>query len=827
MDTLMQDLRYAFRTLRRSPAFTIAAVLTLALGIGANTAIFSVVDGVLLRPTPFADVNRVMMVWETDRGSATVREPASVPDYLDFHERSRTFQQLAAFYGTEVSLTPDNAEPTRLAALGTTHEFFDLVGVKPVIGRGFNAEEDLPGGPSTVVISDHLWAQLFSRDPSAIGRTIKIDDSARTVVGIMPPDADFGTLQILRAASYGRGFAERGGRPNVDIWFPPQVDPKTLPRSTHPIFVIGRLANGATRSAAQQEMTSITADLETQYQVNAQRGANVEPLSQVVFGPVRPALLTLLGAVALVLLVACANVANLMLVRGAARFQEVTVRTALGAGSRRLARQFIVEGALLTAVGAGVGMLFAVTGLEFLLRLAPSYIPRVSDVGLDARVLAATLGVSLLVGLVFGFLPTIQARRLDLQGALKDEGGRGASAGREQRRFRSALVVTELALAVMLMISAGLLIKSLWRLQQVDPGFQAAGVIKAEYQLPASRYPKNFANFPRWIETHRFNDELQRRVRALPGVSSVAVASNHPLDAGFTTSLRVIGREPNATNWPEPTVRLASTGYFATLNVPLIEGRRFEESDDVNAPSVAVLNEAAKRMFFDNQSPLGQQVRFWGAVRTVVGVVGNEHFRGLDAPSPPAVYVAAAQVPSVSGSYAVLLRTTNSLESIAPSLRAIARDLDPALPLFGIESLNQTISNSVGQRRFTMLVLGIFAAVALFLAIVGVHGVLSYSVAQRTRELGIRMALGADRSTIRSLVLGQGAALVAGGTLAGLVGGFILTRVLGSLLYGVKPGDPLTFLTVAISLALVGLVATYLPARKAMGVDPAVALRNE
>jgi putative ABC transport system permease protein len=614
----------------------------------------------------------------------------------------------------------------------------------------------------------------------------------------------------------------------VDVWTPFQADPKSTPRDTHPIFVIGRLASGTNPSAASQEMQAIASDLERTYpQANDGRGVNVEALTQVVFGPVRPALFTLLGAVALVLLVACVNVANLMLVRGSARLQEVTVRTALGAGSTRLARQFVAEGALLTLAGAGLGILFAVTGLEFLLRIAPTFIPRVEAVGLNSHVLLATAVVSVGIGLVFGFMPTLQARRLNLQSALKDEGGRGASAGREHGRFRAGLVVAELALSVTLMVGAGLLIKSLWRLEQVDPGFHAGGVIKAEYQLPPSRYPKDFKNWPRWMETYHFNDEFRHRVASLPGVTATAVATNHPLDAGFTNSIRIVGRESEGRDWPEPAIRVVSAGYLEALSVPLVSGRRFQESDDFNATPVVVINDAARRLFFATQEPLGQQIFFWGSNRTVVGVVGNEHFRGLDAPTPPGIYAPANQIPSVVGSYALIVKTSQPLGSITSSLRSIAHDLDPALPLYGIESLDQTIANSIGQRRFTMLVLCSFAGIALILAIIGVHGVLSYSVAQRTRELGIRMALGADLPSIRSLILGQGAALVTGGVVAGLVGAFILTRVLASLLYGVKPGDPLTFAAVALTLAGVGVVASYLPARRAMRVDPAVALRNE
>ncbi len=822
---MLTDLRFAFRSLRNSPAFTSVAVLTLALGIGANSAIFSVVDGVLLRPTPFLDIGRLVMVWETDRKSGTTHEPASVPDYLDFQQRSTRLHQLAAFLGTEVNLTPDDGDPTRLAALAISHQFVSVVGLTPLLGRGFTEEEDRPGGPQAVLISDQLWQQLFARDRAVIGRTLRLDDVARTIVGVLPRGADFGTLQIFRAADYSRGFADRGGQVQVDVWVPIGANPAP-PRTTHPIFVLGRLSPDTGVETAQQELGTIAADLERTYPENDARGVNLQPLSQVVFGPVRPALWVLLGAVALVLLVACANVANLLLVRGAARAREVTVRAALGAGVKRLARQFMVEGAVLTLAGALLGVVLAVAGLQLLLAMAPADVPRVAAVNIDARVLAATLLLSGLVGLAFGMLPTLQARRLNLQASLQGE-SRGASAGGERTRFRSALVVTELAFAVMLMIGAGLLIKSLWRLEQVDPGFRPQGLLKAEYQLPASRYPRDFSQWPNWPEMQRFNEELRHRVGALPGVDGVAIAGSHPLDAGFTSSIRVVGREAEAADWPEPSIRLVAPGYFETVGVPLVAGRRFGESDDAAAQPVIIVNQAAKRRFFGTQEPLGERINLWGANRTLVGVVGDERIHGLDQATPPAVYLPLPQVPSAGGSHSLLVRVSGDPAALAPSLRALVRELDPALPLFGVEPLEQTLANSVGQRRFTMIVLGIFAAVAFFLAAIGVHGVLSYVVAQRTREIGIRMALGADRGSVGGLVVRQGAVLAATGLALGLVGALAVSRVLSSLLYGVGTRDPLTFAGAALVLGAVALIATYLAARRATRVDPMVALRAE
>jgi putative ABC transport system permease protein len=829
MDALLQDLRYALRSLAKSPSFSVAAVLTLGLGIGATTAIFSVVDGVLLRPTPFVDMDRLAMVWETDRKSGTSHEPSSVPDFQDFQRRSGRFAQLAAFAAAEVNLTPTQGEPARLAALAVSHELLPLFGVRPLLGRTFTAEEDAPGSAARVIlISDDLRKRLFGDDREVVGRTLRIDDVPRTIVGVLPSGADFGVLQVLRAADYSRGFADRGGEVRVDVWAPLKADPASLPRDTHPIFVVGRLAADAGLATAQQELAGIAADLERTYEVNDARGVSIQPLARVVYGPVRPALFVLLGAVALVLLIACANVANLLLARGAARAREITVRRAIGATTRRLARQFLVESALLTAAGASLGVVLAIQGVALLARIAPVSIPRVGSIGVDAPVLAVTLAVSVLVAIAFGVLPTVQARNRDLQASLHGDATRGGSAGREQRRLRSGFVVAELALAVMLMVGAGLLIRTLWRLGAVDPGFRTAGVLKAEYQLPASRYPRDFAVWPRWIQAQRFNDELQRRLAAVPGVDGVAIAANHPVNAGFTSSIAVVGREAEAADWPEPSLRIVTPSYFETLGVPLLTGRRLETSDAVDAPTVVVINEAARQRFFATREPIGQRIRLWGAERLVVGVVGNERFHGLMAATPPGLYLPLDQVPVAGGGHSVLVRVARGdPAAVAATVRRVVAELDPELPLFGVEPLAATLSHTVGQQRFTMLVLVVFAVVALLLAVIGVHGLLNYTVTQRTREIGIRMALGADPRGVRTLVVGQGAALAGAGLALGLVGAVVLTRLLASLLYGVGARDPVTFVGVTLTLGLVALVASDIAARRAARLDPMAALRTE
>jgi predicted permease len=824
-EELAQDVRYGVRTLARNPGFTVVAVLTLALGIGANTAIFSVVDGVLLRPVPFARADRLMMVWETDRNSGTRREPASVPDFLDFAERSTRFEKLAALQGLEMNLTPTDGEPVRLAALAVSHEFLSTTGLRPLLGRGFTAAEDRPGAPPVAVIGEDLWERLFARDPAVIGRSLRFDDVLHTVVGVLPDGADFGTLQILSAADYSRSFADRGHGVEVEVWVPLRPDPESLPRSTHPIFVLGRLAPGAAMEDAEREMSAIAADLEKTFPENAARGVSLEPFREVVFGPVRPALLVLVGAVGLVLLVACTNIANLLVARGAVRLREVAVRTALGAGWRRLVRQFLVEGALLTTAGVVLGLGLAFLGLDLLLALAPGGIPRLSEVGVNARVLGITLAMSVLVALGVGLVPALQARRADLQATLKEEAGRGATGDPGRSRLRSFLVVAELALAVVLLVGAGLLLKSFWLLHRVDPGFQAGGVLKAEFQLPASRYPRNFAEWPNWREQQRFEDDLLARVRALPGVEAAAFAGNHPLDAGFTNSFYVVGRREEARDWPEIAIRRVSPGYVPTLRLSLLRGRQLTDSDGASAAPVLLINEETARRFFPGRDPIGQKIFFWGKEWSIVGIVSPERFHGLTETVAPAVYAPLAQAPSANGAGCLLVRTAGDPGALLPDVRAAIHEVDPALAVFGAEPLEKTLADSVGQQRFTMLLISIFAGLALLLAVVGVYGVLSYMVAQRGPEMGIRMALGATERNVLRLIVLQGARLACVGLALGLAGAFAATRFLQSLLFGVGATDPATFIAVPAFVLAAALLASWLPAQRATRADPMANLR--
>ena len=823
--SLAHDVRYALRTLRRTPLFTGVALVTLALGIGANTAVFSVIQGVLLRAAPVDDLDRLAMIWGTDQASGTMHEPSSVPDFLDFARLTRRFGDIAAVLPAEANLTSAGADPIQVAAVRVSHRLVPMLGIRPSAGRTFTSDEDRATGAKVALVSERLWRRDFGSDPGAIGRTFRIDDVPYTIVGVLPDDADFGVRQVLAAADYGRSFGERGGRTQVDVWLPLQADPAVLPRETHPVFLLGRLAPGATHDQARAELAALSAELARTYPEDRGRGTNVQPLRTVVFGPARPALGVLLGAVGLLLLIACANVANLLLARSTSRVREVAVRASLGAGPGRLARQFLVESLVLTLLGAGLGVLLAYTGLDLLLALAPGDIPRLSAVRIDLRVLAFTLGVSTVVGIAFGMIPTLQARRFDLQAALKGTGV-AALANRDRGRLRAALVVGELALAVVLAVAAGLLVKSFWELHRVDPGFRAAGVLKAEFQLPDARYPQDFARWPDWPAQRRFVGQLLRELEALPGVEAAAIAASHPLAAGFTNGFQVVGREAEAEDWPEIAFRQVTPGYFGTMDVPLRDGRAFGAGDDVSAPLAMVINEASRRRFFPRGEALGQRIRLYNREWTIVGIVGDERIRGLAEAAPPAAYVPLAQAP-LSGAGSVLVRSAGDPGALARPLADAVRRVDPGLAVFALEPLEVTLSQSLGQRRFTMLLLTTFAGLAVVLAVIGVYGVLSYLVAQRVPELGVRLALGAPQRAVVGLVVRQASGLALAGLGLGLLGALAATRLLRGLLWGVSTVDPFTYGAVILLLAAAAVVASWLPAARAARVDPLTALRSQ
>lgn len=823
LDDLRSDVRLALRALARTPSFTVVVLATLALGIGATSAIYTVIDGVLLRPAPYAAMDELVVVWETDRASGTTREPGSYPDFVDFRDTSRTLAGIGAFRGADLDYLPrGGADPTRIAGIAATHDLPALLGIEPLHGRTFTAAEDVPGAAPVVMLGESFWRVQFDADPAVVGSTIHLNDMPRTVVGILPAAAGFGIPQIHAKAAYHGGYS---GGESVDVWVPLATDASLTRRETHPYLLLGRLAHGTEVGSAQQELGAIAAELEQMYPENADRGVYVEPLRDVVFDRVQPTLLVLGGAVVFVLLIACANVASLLLARSRLRSREIAVRTALGASGGRLGRQFLAENILLVALGAGLGLLVARAALSVLVRMIPADVPRAVSLSLDGRVVALAVLLSLVVGTLFALLPLAHARRTPLNASLRDDGGRTATAGGAGVRFRSGLVVVELALSVILATGAVLLISSFERLRTVDPGFQAQGILKVEYELPPARYPRDFSQWPNWREVHVFSDGVLSRVRELPGVRDAAIAEDHPLSAGFTNSFTIVGREAEAANWPEISIRKVTPGYFGVVRLQVLRGRALEDGDASDREPVAVINAAAAARFFDNLEPIGQYIRFWGTNRRIVGVVGDERLHGLTAATPPAVYTPLKQVPATSG--VLLVRTERDPMSIATDVRAAVRAQDAALAVFDVEPLTRTLSASVAQERFTTLLLSLFAGLAMVLAAIGVYGLLSFIVAQRTSELGIRLALGARPGTLMRMVIVHAARLAFVGVAIGVLGALLGVQLLQGLLFGVAGTDPRALLTAAVAIFGTAILASLPPARRAVGTDPLQALRTD
>ena len=696
-----------------------------------------------------------------------------------------------------------------------------MLDIEPLLGRVFREDEDVPGAARVVLLGESFWRNRFGADPSVVGRTIRLNDEPHQVIGVLPAAADFGMLQIHARADYHATYA---GGATVDAWLPLRTDATITPRSTHPFLLLGRLAPGARRAAAQAELSAIAAELEATYPVNAARGVNVEPLRAVVFDNVRPALLVLGGAVALVLLIACTNVTSLLLARSRARARETAVRTALGAGGGRLARQFLAENLLLAVLGSAAGLALAQIMLRVLLRLVPADVPRAAAIGINGRVLLLSVGIALATGGLFALVPLLHARRMAPERILRAEGGRGHS-GSGGARFRSALVVGELALSVVLATSAVLLIRSFDQLSSVDPGFAARGVLKAEYQLPEARYPRDYAVWPRWVAIQSFNARVLERVSTLPGVEAAAIAEAHPLDPAFTNSFFVVGREAEAADWPEIRIRKVTPGYFDAVDVPILRGRGITDADGPDDEPVVVINAAAAERFFAGREPIGAQVSFWGTPRTIVGVVGNERLHGLAEATPPALYAPLDQVPSPTG--VLLVRTTGDPMALAGAVRAAVREQDPALALYGVEPLEETVAASIARERFTTLLLTMFAALAMVLSAIGVYGLLAFVVAQRKAELGIRLALGARPRALVGLVIGHAARLAFVGVALGIAGALAGGQLLRGLLYGVAATDARSLAIAAVAMLAVALLASLAPARRAVTGDPVQALRAD
>jgi putative ABC transport system permease protein len=812
MRSFLLDLRYAARVLLKSPGFTVVAVLALALGIGANSAIFSVVNSVLLRPLPYKDPDRLVIAWESNPqlldDYLKTHNEAAPANFYDWQAQSHVFENLAAFRWRDFNLT-DGDNPEQVTGSAVTPNMFATLGVSPLIGRDFLPEEGEPGKDAEVILSYGLWQRRFGADPKVVNRQIGVNGQAYTVVGVMPRDFEFPRAQ-------------------AEMWTPfAPTDQVKASRTSHFLYTRARLKPGVSIEQAQAEMDTIAARLRQQYpDSNSQRGVRIASLPSESVAQIRPALLILLAAVGFVLLIACANVANLMLARATARQKEIAIRTALGAGRWRIIRQLLTESVLISFVGGAFGLLLARWGVDLLLAGTPRQfmlgIPGWNKIGLDYRVLAFTLVVSLATGVVFGLFPAWQASKSDINETLK-EGGRSSGATVLGGIYRSVLIVFQMTLAVMLLVGAGLMIRSIMRLMDVSPGFDPQNLVTLQLSLPRSQYAKS-------QQVTNFYSELTRRVAGLPGVESVASIDMMPMGgSGGTTAFMVEGKPaPPKGQYPEANARTASPGYFKTMHIPVLEGREFDEHDTPDSPLVVIINETFARKYWPGEDAIGKRLldpenRFPPV--QVVGVVGDIKHWGLDDKAEEYLYTSSTQTPN--NSMFVVVRTATDPAGMTASVRNEVRALDKQLPVYDVKPMSQRIIESTASRRLVMLLLGVFAAVALVLASVGIYGVMAYSVTQRTHEIGIRMALGASRGRILAMVVRQGMLLALAGVALGLILSFAVTRFMASLLFGVGANDPATLVAVSLTLALIALLACLIPARRAMRVDPMVALRYE
>jgi predicted permease len=806
---MKHDLLYALRSLRKKPTFTIVAIVTLALGIGANAAIFTVVNAVLLRPLPYPHPDRLMFVWTHNPRQGFDKDVATYPNYQDWMRQSSSFENMAAYTGRGFTLT-GAGDPAQIRGAVVTANFFETLGVAPAFGGGFTREQWTVGGADVALLGHGLWQSRFGADPGVVGRTISLNGVALRVVGVMP-----------------RGFAHPE---DAEVWVPlthtPQYAQLLRSRGSFWLTTIGRLKPDVARGTAQSELDAIALGLEKQYPANDGLGIRLVPMHEEIVGDVRQPLLILLGAVCFVLLIACANVANLLLTRAASRQKELAIRAALGAGRRRLIRQMLTESLVLAFAGGIAGLLVAAWGLQTLQSLAPSNVPRLSSVRIDVPVILYTALATLVTGVLFGLAPILQGAATSAGESLK-EGGRAGSEGGRGRRMRSAVAVVEIAVALVLLIGAGLLVRTFMAMNRVDLGFEPRNVLAMRIDLPGARYSDD-------ARVVNFFNTLDARLRSLPGVQDVGLGSSILLSAlPNSASLTVEGQpppDPGAPNIPVP-YDAVSSGYFTTLRIPLKQGRLFTDADAAGAPLVAIVNEALVRRFFPKGDALGRRVTFGDPSRpdvrwqTIVGVVADTRRGGLERAPWAEVYFSQAQAadPSV---YA-LVRTAGDPLTIAKAAQSEVWAIDRDQPVASIRTVDAILARSQANRRFTTLLLALFSVVALTLAAIGIYGVMAYSTAQRTQEIGIRMALGARRGDVLRMVLAEGLTIGGAGLALGLAGAFALTRFMSGLLFGVGTHDPLTFIALPLGLLLVAAVATLIPAARAIRVNPSIALRGE
>ena len=805
MNTLLHDIRYGVRMLLKHKGFSAVAIIALGLGIGANTAIFSLVNGVLLRPLPFPNSDRIIYFEGKNPAAGITDSNISYLDFTDWSQQTDLFASTAAYWTGNADLSGDGAEPEAVPRAGVTIGFFSVLGVQPVLGRALVPEDDKPatfnGGRGTVAIISHgLWKRRFGSDPAIVGRVVQMKSRPLTVIGVMPP---------------GFEYPEQ-----TQIWVNSAVNLSEEPRDNRAWSAIARLNSNVDLKQAQTRVSGINARLDKQFhETNKGWDVSLWTLHERLVREVKPSLLALLGAVGLVLLIACANVANLLLARSAARQKEIAIRAAMGASRTRVLRQMLTESILLSAIGGIAGLILSIWLTDVLMSMLPESAPRLEHIGIDYRVLAFALGVSALTGILFGIVPALQASKLDVTSALK-EGGRSGE-GHRRTSARSLLLIGEVALSLMLLVGAGLLIKSFLRLQEIRPGFNAHNVLIANLALP---YPKY-----QYEQFEEFFRQLKERLEAAPGVQAAGGSMNLPLNAsGYAIGRGFIpeGRPLTVDENRDAMFSSITGDYFRALQIPLLSGRTFELRDNADAPKVVIINETiAKRHFGSPAEAIGKRLSIWRDekfMREIVGVVGDTKTGSLTGEGGAQIYVPNAQ--ARENFMGLVIRTAGDPAAFATTLRREVQALDKDQPIYNVRTMDDVVMNSLGTRRVSMQLFAVFAIAALLLAAIGIYGVMAYTVTQRTQEIGIRMALGAQRSDVLGLVVRQGMTLAAIGVVAGLAGAFSLTRVMASLLFNVRPDDPTTYLAISFLLIVVAFLACYLPARRAAKLDPVIAL---
>ena len=817
LETLARDVRYGWRMLAGNPGFSIVAILTLALGIGANTAIFSVIDSVLLRRLPYSDPSSLVVVWEKDSQYPNHHNTVSPPDFLDWSSRNAVFAGMAGMYDQHANLT-GNGLPQEVVLQDVTSNFFSVLGVRPILGAGFTDENGQPGHDNVVILSFGLWKERYGRDRSIVGKTILINGHPLTVVGVAPEGFDW----FIKDGSL------TGGRPQM--WSPWIIPNELHDRKNAGRFmtVVARMKPGVAVAQAQAQMDNVAKQIEKEYpDFNGYWGVNVVALREQLSGDLRPALLVLLGAVGFVLLIACANVSSLLLARAAAREREMAIRTAIGASPWRIACQLLTESVLLAVIGGALGVALAVWGTNMLLASSPQNLLDMRSVVLDLRVLVFAAGSTLLAGVLFGFLPSYLSAHARIAETLK-EGGRGSSAGKHRGIARSAFVVLQMCLSLVLLAGSGLLLRSFIRLVGVSPGFDASHLLAFKVSLPSSKYSED-------AKCLAFFRELESRLSHLPGVRSVTMNSTPPFSGlGSDTGVHILSQpQRSLKDLPDAAVRTVGAEYFHTMQIPLLKGRTFSEQELTEARHVTIVNQSFVDKYMSGKNPLGEKVVIFmksleesgNPVSEIVGVVGDVRQMGLDIPAEPTVYWPHPEL--VYSDMTMLVRTTGEPLSLVSAARNELQQMDPELPMATVATMEQLLGDTLARSRFTMLLLGVFAAIALLLASVGIYGVIAYGVTQRSQEFGIRMALGAGRRDVLRLVLVQGTRLALLGIGLGVVLAFVLTRFLAAFLYGITAADPLTYAAVVLLLGMVALAACYVPARRATRVDPIETLHYE